>query len=30
METPEDSKRIVFRRGILIGLNEVIDRGGHI
>jgi len=30
METPEDSNRIVFRRGILIGLKEVIDRGGHI
>jgi len=30
METPEDNKRIVFRRGILIGLNELIDKGGHI
>jgi len=30
MDTPEDSKRIVFRRGILIGLKEVIDKGGHI
>ena len=30
METPDDNRRIVFRSGILIGLNEVIDRGGHI
>jgi len=30
IETPDDKRRIVFRRGILIGLNEVIDRGGHI
>jgi hypothetical protein len=30
MDTPEDSKRIVFKRGILIGLNELIDKGGHI
>ena len=30
MDTPDDNKRIVFRSGILIGLNEVIDKGGHI
>jgi hypothetical protein len=30
IETPDDNKRIVFRRGILIGLKELIDRGGHI
>lgn len=27
--TPEDSSRIVFSSGILIGLNEVIDEGGQ-
>jgi len=30
IDTPEESNRIVFRRGILIGLNESMDRGGHI
>jgi hypothetical protein len=30
IDTPDESKRIVFRRGILIGLKELIDRGGHI
>lgn len=28
--TPEDRRRIVFRRGILIGLNDLIDEGGHL
>ncbi len=28
--TPEERRRIVFRSGILIGLKEVIDRGGHL
>jgi len=30
IDTPEDNNRIVFNSGIFIGLNEVIDRGGHI
>jgi hypothetical protein len=29
-DTPDESRRMVFKRGILIGLNAVIDRGGHI
>jgi hypothetical protein len=29
-ETPDERRRIVFNRGILIGLNEIIDIGGHI
>jgi hypothetical protein len=29
-ETPDERRRIVFSRGILIGLNEIIDIGGHI
>jgi len=28
--TPEDNRRIVFSKGILIGLNEIIEYGGHI
>jgi hypothetical protein len=28
-ETPEETKRIVFRSGILMGLNISIDSGGH-
>lgn len=28
--TPEDSRRMVFKRGILIGLNELMDTGGHL
>jgi hypothetical protein len=27
--TPEDRSKIVFRRGILIGLKDVIETGGH-
>jgi len=27
--TPEDNKRIVFNKGILIGLNELIATGGQ-
>jgi hypothetical protein len=27
--TPEDSNKIVFNRGILIGLNDTIERGGQ-
>jgi len=27
--TPEDSNRIVFNSGILMGLNEMIDIGGQ-
>jgi len=30
METPDDNRRIVFNRGILIGLKDLIDKGGHI
>ena len=30
MVIPDDRRRIVFIRGILIGLNDVIDRGGHL
>jgi len=30
IETPEDKRRIVFNKGILMGLKEVTDRGGHI
>ena len=30
MDTPEETKIIVLRRGTLIGLNLIIDRGGHI
>ena len=30
MDTPEDRSKIVFSNGILIGLNESIERGGHI
>jgi len=29
IDTPEDRSRIVFRRGILIGLNALILIGGH-
>jgi hypothetical protein len=29
-ETPEDRRRMVFSSGILIGLKELIDMGGHI
>jgi hypothetical protein len=29
-ETPDDRRRMVFRRGILIGLKELMDKGGHI
>jgi hypothetical protein len=29
-DTPDDRRRIVFSSGILIGLNEIIDIGGHI
>jgi hypothetical protein len=29
IETPEERSKIVFKRGILIGLKEVIERGGH-
>jgi hypothetical protein len=29
-ETPEDKSKIVFRRGILIGLNGLMEIGGHI
>jgi len=28
--TPDDSRRIVFSNGILIGLNDLIDTGGHV
>lgn len=28
--TPEDNSKIVFRSGILIGLNELTEQGGHI
>jgi len=28
--TPDDSSKIVFRRGTLIGLNELIWYGGHV
>jgi len=28
--TPEDNNKIVFSKGILIGLKELIDIGGHI
>jgi len=28
--TPEDRRRIVFKRGILIGLNDLIETGGHL
>lgn len=27
--TPEDNNKIVFKRGILIGLKEMIEDGGH-
>jgi hypothetical protein len=30
IETPEESNKIVFKRGILIGLKERIDWGGHL
>jgi len=30
MVTPEEISRIVFKRGILMGLNEFTDKGGHI
>jgi myosin-crossreactive antigen len=29
IDTPEDRSRIVFSSGILIGLKDMIDRGGH-
>jgi len=29
-DTPEDKRRIVFSNGILIGLNDVIERGGQL
>jgi hypothetical protein len=29
-ETPEERRRMVFSSGILIGLKELIDIGGHI
>jgi hypothetical protein len=29
IETPDDSKIIVFRRGMFIGLNETIPDGGQ-
>jgi len=29
MDTPEERRRIVFSRGILIGLKELIEWGGH-
>jgi len=29
-DTPDDRRRIVFRSGILIGLNELIVSGGHM
>jgi hypothetical protein len=28
--TPEDRRRIVFSSGILIGLNDLIETGGHL
>lgn len=28
--TPDDRRRIVFKSGILIGLKDLIDTGGHL
>jgi hypothetical protein len=28
--TPDDKSKIVFKSGILIGLKEIIEKGGHI
>jgi hypothetical protein len=30
MLTPDDKSKIVFKSGILIGLKEIIELGGHI